>query len=109
MQQPLYRLAYCSRNAITGSESEIAEQIWQILEISRRKVLELDIAGALVFASGSLGRASGGTIPARCGPRGRQRATDNGGGAGLICCPRWGGHLCCDARFILPCPGCPEP
>lgn len=44
-----YRLIYCSRNRIEGSEQQIAEEIEKILISSRRNNEEHRITGALLF------------------------------------------------------------
>ncbi|WP_047496463.1 BLUF domain-containing protein [Terriglobus sp. TAA 43] len=44
-----YRLIYCSRNRIEGSEQQIAEEIEKILVSSRRNNEKHNITGALLF------------------------------------------------------------
>lgn len=52
MSDNLYRLVYCSRNALTGSPETMRIEVEQILEAARRNNARLDVTGALLFNRG---------------------------------------------------------
>jgi hypothetical protein len=52
MSDPLYSLAYFSRNAIEGSSAEIQAHIAQILASARRNNALHGVTGALLFSDG---------------------------------------------------------
>jgi hypothetical protein len=52
MTQPLFSLAYFSRNAIEGSGPEVQAQIAQILGSARRNNAAQGVTGALLFSDG---------------------------------------------------------
>jgi hypothetical protein len=52
MSDPLYSLAYFSRNAIAGSGPEVQAQIAQILASARRNNAGHGVTGALLFSDG---------------------------------------------------------
>lgn len=52
MPDPLYSLAYFSRNAIAGSAAEVQAQIAQILASARRNNAVHGVTGALLFSDG---------------------------------------------------------
>ena len=52
MKGSLYRLVYCSRNALTGSPETMRVEVEQILEVARRNNAHLGITGALLFNRG---------------------------------------------------------
>jgi hypothetical protein len=60
MQQPS-RLVYYSRNLIPGSADTIAEQINQILAVSRRNSAACGVTGALMFNGGCFAQILEGT------------------------------------------------
>ena len=49
MTQPLYRVAYFSRNAIAGTPADMAAEVDTILEIARRNNVQAGLTGALLF------------------------------------------------------------
>jgi hypothetical protein len=52
-----YRLVYCSRNTLAGSDAEIEAQIRAILALSRRNNRRDGITGALLFTAGCFAQA----------------------------------------------------
>jgi hypothetical protein len=52
MTDPLFSLAYFSRNAIAGTSPEVQAQITQILASARRHNAAVDVTGALLFSDG---------------------------------------------------------
>ena len=52
MHEPLYSLAYFSRNRITGGSVELQRQILQILDSARRRNAACGVTGALLFSNG---------------------------------------------------------
>ena len=50
MTQDLYRLVYCSRNAL--SDTEATAEVRRILAVSRRNNAAVAVTGALLFTSG---------------------------------------------------------
>jgi blue light- and temperature-responsive anti-repressor len=49
----LYRIVYCSRNAITGGPAQIEEELEHILDSARRNNSRRGITGALLYNGGS--------------------------------------------------------
>jgi hypothetical protein len=49
MSDPLFRLVYCSRNALTGPPETMQEEVEQILASSRRNNAPVGVTGALLF------------------------------------------------------------
>jgi Sensors of blue-light using FAD len=52
MASDLYRLVYHSRNLISGLPPQIAAEVAQILEVSRRNNSRVAVSGALIFNAG---------------------------------------------------------
>jgi len=57
MESDLYRIVYCSRNQIKGTEEEIANAQLDLLEAARSKNRSLGITGALVSRAGVFAQA----------------------------------------------------
>jgi hypothetical protein len=64
MTEPLYRLAYCSRNQIRGTSDGIRQEIEKILLASRRNNPPAGITGALLFNEGLFAQVLEGPLPA---------------------------------------------
>lgn len=52
----MYRLVYYSENRISGSSSEVSEQVEQILSASRSNNEKVGVTGALMFSEGFFGQ-----------------------------------------------------
>jgi hypothetical protein len=57
MNNPIYKLVYCSRNELRGSTPEIVRAVQQILESARRNNAKAGVTGALLFNAGLFAQA----------------------------------------------------
>lgn len=48
----LFHIAYISKNAISGDEDMVKEEIGKILEVARKNNLQREITGALLYSGG---------------------------------------------------------
>lgn len=64
MTQDLYRLAYFSRNSILGTSDQVGTEVQQILHVSRRNNLRVDVTGALLFNSSCFAQVLEGPLSA---------------------------------------------
>lgn len=58
----LYRLVYCSRNRICGSDAEVAEELQSILAKARANNSRLGVTGALLYNSGNFAQVLEGRL-----------------------------------------------
>ena len=63
-QNMLYKLAYCSRNRLRGTQVEIAEHLQGILATSRTNNPHLGLTGALLYNSGYFAQVLEGPLQA---------------------------------------------
>ncbi len=64
MNTELYRLIYCSRNRLQGSDLEVSAEIQQILRTSRANNAQADVTGALLYNAGIFAQALEGPLGA---------------------------------------------
>jgi len=64
MNTELYRLVYCSRNRIRGTEAEVTSEIQQILRSSRDNNARVGVTGALLYDAGTFAQALEGPLAA---------------------------------------------
>ncbi len=64
MNIQLYRLVYCSRNRIRGTEVEVTAEIQQILRTSRENNARAGVTGALLYNAGNFAQTLEGPLEA---------------------------------------------
>lgn len=62
MDNPLYKLVYCSSNRLKGSDAEIKKELQDILASARKNNPALGITGALLYNSGNFAQVLEGPL-----------------------------------------------
>lgn len=97
MDTGLYKLVYCSRNRIVGTQEEIIAEIQNILACSRRNNALAGITGALLFNEGLFAQVLEGPVESvdgtfekiQCDPRHGDVAVLQSGPTGRRDFPAW--------------------
>lgn len=62
MQTNLFRLVYCSRNRIAGTNTEVVAELQSILASARKNNPSLDLTGALLYNTGNFAQVLEGPL-----------------------------------------------
>ena len=64
MKNDLYRLVYCSRNRLQGTDAEVTAELQGILASSRKNNPRLNVTGALLYNAGNFAQVLEGSLDA---------------------------------------------